>query len=78
LNLPTKSSNDVSILKTTESSSPTRRVRFKFDENDKNGNIYSSDDIRFPKKYSIHRVEFQIPVRQGIIKQSSRIDFHFI
>jgi hypothetical protein len=81
VNLPIKSSNDFSISKTIELQSPSRRVRFKFDEKDKNGDnneqhTYSSDDIRLPKKYSIHRVEYQIPIHQGISEQISRIYFY--
>lgn len=48
--------------------SPTRRVRFKFDEDDKNCHqTRSSDDLRSIESNSIHRVEFQIPIRQGSI-----------
>ncbi|CAF4501434.1 unnamed protein product [Rotaria sp. Silwood1] len=71
-NLTSTSSNDCSTSKTTRLSSPTRRVRFKFDDNDKNGDdfndeqIRSSDVIRFPKNYSTHRVEFQIPIHIDI------------
>ncbi|CAF0741079.1 unnamed protein product [Rotaria sp. Silwood1] len=52
-----------------------RRVRFKFDENDKNQNdidlndnrhTRSSDDVRLSEKNSIHRVEFEIPIHRDI------------
>ncbi|CAF2596946.1 unnamed protein product [Rotaria sp. Silwood2] len=72
-NLTSTSSNDFSNSKPTRLSSPTRRVRFKFDENNKNEganndeHARSSDVIRLPKNYSIHRVEFQIPIHTGII-----------
>jgi hypothetical protein len=53
----------------------TRRVRFKFDDNDKNQHLIelnnnrhtrSSDDVRLSDKNCIHRVEFEIPIHQGI------------
>jgi hypothetical protein len=59
---------------TTSTITATRRVRFKFDDNDKNQyNIHlnnnrhsrSSDD-RLADKNCIHRVEFKIPIHQGI------------
>ncbi|CAF4143725.1 unnamed protein product [Rotaria socialis] len=59
----------------TTVSTVTRRVRFKFDDNDKNQNLMdlnnnrhtrSSDDVRLSEKNSIHRVEFQIPVHKDI------------
>ncbi len=56
-------SNKFSIPKSTELVSPTRRVRFKIDENQ---HIHSSDDVRLPEKYSIHRVEFQIPINKSM------------
>ncbi|CAF2325589.1 unnamed protein product [Rotaria sp. Silwood2] len=52
-----------------------RRVRFKFDEDDKNQNnldlndnrhTRSSDDVRLSGKNSIHRVEFEIPIHKDI------------
>jgi hypothetical protein len=52
----------------------TRRVRFKFDENDKNQqkidfnnnrHTRSSDDVRLSDKNCIHRVEFEIPIYKG-------------
>ncbi|CAF1374188.1 unnamed protein product [Rotaria sordida] len=72
-NLTSTSSNNFLNLKPIRLSSPTRRVRFKLDENDKNGDndnndeyIHSSDIVQFPKDYSIHRVEFQIPMHTDI------------
>ncbi|CAF4558573.1 unnamed protein product [Rotaria socialis] len=59
----------------TTVSTVTRRVRFKFDDNDKNQNLMdlnnnrhtrSSDDVRLSEKNFIHRVEFQIPVHKDI------------
>ncbi|CAF2048510.1 unnamed protein product [Rotaria magnacalcarata] len=59
----------------TTVSTVTRRVRFKFDDNDKNQSLMdlnnnrhtrSSDDVRLSEKNSIHRVEFQIPVHKDI------------
>ena len=56
-------------------SSPVRRVRFQLDEPDQYGNPFesnnarytrSSDDVRLTQANLIHRVEFQIPIQQGI------------
>lgn len=55
-------SNDCLTSKSKENSSPIRRVRFKFDENH---HTQSSDDLREPKKFSVHRVEYQIPIQKG-------------
>ncbi|CAF3742483.1 unnamed protein product [Rotaria magnacalcarata] len=70
-NLNKTSTNDISISKPTRLSSPTRRVHFKFNEKDKNRSmnnqhVRSSDDVRFPKSCSIHRVEFRIPIHKDI------------
>ncbi|UJR13849.1 hypothetical protein I4U23_000859 [Adineta vaga] len=66
-NLNVTSSKDIKICKPIEISSPTRRVRFQFDKNDKHErNFHSTDDERSPKKYSTHRVEFQIPLNKEI------------
>ncbi|CAF4291813.1 unnamed protein product [Rotaria socialis] len=70
-NLNKTSTNDISISKPTGLSSPTRRVHFKFNEKDKNRSmnnqhVRSSDDVRFPKNCSTHRVEFRIPIHKDI------------
>lgn len=66
----------ISSLPTTTSSSGTRRVRFKFDEQDRHRHVLeldpnwqtrSSDDVRSAGKQSVHRVEVQIPVQQGTV-----------
>ncbi|CAF1181784.1 unnamed protein product [Adineta steineri] len=67
-NVTVTSSRDILLTKPTELSSPTRRVRFKFDNHDKNidNHIYSSDNDQLSKKHSVHRVEFQIPIHRDI------------
>ena len=59
----------------TSISSSARRVRFQLDEPDQYGNplesnnaryTRSSDDVRLTQANLIHRVEFQIPIQQGI------------
>jgi hypothetical protein len=60
----------------------SRRVRFHFDEDDKNRNgsdlnnqrhTRSSDDVRLADKNIIHRVEFQIPIHKGITYITQKI-----
>ncbi|CAF0930228.1 unnamed protein product [Adineta steineri] len=65
-----------STLPLSTSISPaTRRVRFKFEDNDLNQNkiffntnrqTLSSEDVRLSQKNPIHRVEFQIPLHKDI------------
>ena len=62
-NLHVTSSKDFAVCKPVELSSPTRRVRFQFDKNDK----HEQNDDRSAKKYSTHRVEFQIPIQKGSV-----------
>jgi hypothetical protein len=66
-------------------STVTRRVRFKFDENDKNQTkkdlntnrqTRSSEDVRLSEKNLIHRVEFEIPIHKGI--KSIKYQFYHI
>ena len=56
------------------STTAARRVRFKFDDNDKSQNVRNSnhnrhtrsfDDVRFPDRNFTHRVEFEIPIHAG-------------
>ncbi len=61
----------------------TRRVRFKFDDHDRNQNIpgwnpnrptRSFDDVRLAEKNCIHRVEFAIPIHKGTKSLQHRFD----
>lgn len=52
-------SNDCLSSKSKENSSPTRRVRFKFDE------TQPTNDIDDEKRFSVHRTEYQIPIQKG-------------
>ena len=65
-----------SLPRTTTSSSGTRRVRFKFDDQDRHRHVLeldpnwqtrSSDDVRSAGQRSVHRVEVQIPIQQGTV-----------
>lgn len=66
----------------TTLSTASRRVRFKFDDNDKNQtkldmnnnrHTRSSDDVRLSEKNSIHRVEFEIPIHRGIKSKKKKL-----
>lgn len=62
------STTSISSPSTTTISTAIRRVRFKFDDNDRNTHRYtrSFEDVRLPEKNYIHRVEFEIPLHKGI------------
>jgi hypothetical protein len=50
----------------TSTASTARRVRFKFDDHDRNRYTRSSDDVRSADKPLVHRFEVEIPLRQGM------------
>jgi hypothetical protein len=68
--------SSISILPTTANISPgIRRVRFKFDEHDRNQirkdfnnhrHTRSFDDVSLSENNSRHRVEVEIPIYKGI------------